>query len=152
MVNQDKRRFLPQTHTARALAALLLIVIAVLAVVIKETPRQVGRRTLLRDGKQLLWARGHPESPDAEWFDVTNSKIDPNTFQFGIGKDSIRAIDHPTFLEADDPRLREWGIDDQTLVIGYAVGDDARAYPLRILDRHELVNDVVGGRPVTVGW
>jgi hypothetical protein len=29
---------------------------------------------------------------------------------------------------------------------------EARAYPLRILNRHELVNDVVGGDPVAIAW
>jgi hypothetical protein len=37
-------------------------------------------------------------------------------------------------------------------VIGVAIGDQARAYPLRILDWHETVNDIVGGVPLTVGY
>lgn len=45
-----------------------------------------------------------------------------------------------TYLEPDD------------LVIGVAIGDEARAYPLRIIDWHETVNDTVGGVPLTVGY
>ena len=41
---------------------------------------------------------------------------------------------------------------DEIDVIGYVDGDDARAYPIALLDQHELVNDNVGGKPVTVGW
>jgi hypothetical protein len=37
-------------------------------------------------------------------------------------------------------------------VIGLEIMGDARAYPLRILIWHEIVNDVVGGMPVTVTY
>jgi len=111
-----------------------------------------GRPIIDRDGRRLLWARGEPDSPEAEWFDVTASSIDPTQFEHGIGKDSIPAIDEPLFVEVDDARLSDVGINDQTMVIGFAHGAEAKAYPLRILNRHELVNDRVGGKPVTVGW
>ena len=35
-------------------------------------------------------------------------------------------------------------------MIGLVVEGDARAYPLRILIWHEIVNDMVGGVPVAV--
>jgi hypothetical protein len=63
----------------------------------------------------------------------------------GPPKDGIPSIDAPVFApvaEADLP--------DQEPVIGLTIGDDARAYPLRILIWHEIVNDVVGGVPVAV--
>ncbi len=44
----------------------------------------------------------------------------------------------------------EW-LDDE-LVIGLIVGDDARAYPVRLLSLHEIVNDTVGGQAVAVTW
>lgn len=44
----------------------------------------------------------------------------------------------------------EWP--DDELVIALAVGGDARAYPLRLLSLHEIVNDTVGGQPVAVTW
>jgi len=83
--------------------------------------------------------------------------------QFGIGQDRIEAIDDPVFVEPDDPRLLEIPAskyrpseapktNDEIMVIGYVYGDDARAYPAALLDGHELVNDMVGGKPVTVGW
>ena len=37
-------------------------------------------------------------------------------------------------------------------VIGFADGGDVKAFPVALLDRHELVNDEIGGKPVTVGW
>jgi hypothetical protein len=37
-------------------------------------------------------------------------------------------------------------------VIGVELGDEARAYPLRVLVWHEVVNDVVGGVPIAVTY
>jgi hypothetical protein len=42
------------------------------------------------------------------------------------------------------------GLADREPVIGLIVNGDARAYPLRILIWHEIVNDTVGGVPVAV--
>ncbi len=93
-----------------------------------------------------------------EWFDITNmTHLEKKGFQYGIGKDKIAAIDDPVFVDADDPRVLEAlkqtrdSLPDMR-VIGYAVGSDIRAYPVGLLNDHELVNDVIGGKPVTVGW
>ncbi len=60
-------------------------------------------------------------------------------------KDCIPSIDKPRFEPLDEVTLP-----DREPVIGLRIGDDIRAYPLRILIRHEIVNDVVGGVPVVV--
>jgi uncharacterized protein DUF3179 len=83
--------------------------------------------------------------------------LEPLRFQYGIGKDSIESIDDPVFVDANDERLlrlarRDIESSDELLVIGYASGGEAKAYPIGLLDHHELVNDHVGGKPVTVGW
>ena len=111
-----------------------------------------GSRLKVQNGRTLLWAKGDPASEESQWFDVTDIPFDPLKFQHGIGKDTIPAIDEPLFVSLGDPRLEEQNITDDSRVIGYAVGDDARAYPIRIMNRHELVNDTVGGKPVTVAW
>ena len=35
-------------------------------------------------------------------------------------------------------------------VIGLSIDGESKAYPVNILSRHEIVNDVVGGVPVAV--
>jgi len=37
-------------------------------------------------------------------------------------------------------------------VIGVEIGGEARAYGTAFLSGHEVVNDVVGGRPIAVTW
>jgi len=62
-----------------------------------------------------------------------------------IPKDAIPSVDDPTFggSYAGDPG-------DRLVVLDWA--DPPRAYPLRYLDFHEIVNDTVGGKPVAVTW
>jgi len=44
------------------------------------------------------------------------------------------------------------GLKAEEPVFGVEINGDARAYPLRILDWHEVVNDRIGGVPVTLTW
>lgn len=124
-------------------------------------------KKIKRDGgKTMLWAgssSGNPDSADSQWYDFTGSSIPAGDLQFGIGKDRIRAIDDPMFVSPGDPRLLEFRhspyrkdekpkANDDIRVVGYVHGGEARAYPVALLDGHELVNDMFGDKPVTVGW
>jgi hypothetical protein len=65
----------------------------------------------------------------------------------GPPPDGIPPIDNPTFdsLAEGDTWLAE-----VQPVIALAVGDEAKAYPLAILTRHEIANDEIAGMPVAV--
>jgi len=65
----------------------------------------------------------------------------------GPPRDGIPPIDMPKFIAARDADA--W-LKDNEPVIAFANGGETRAYPLQILIWHEIVNDVVGGTPVTV--
>ena len=65
----------------------------------------------------------------------------------GPPRDGIPPLDEPvftTFYDADD-----W-LNSKEPVISLEIGGDARAYPLQIITWHEIVNDQVGGVPVSV--
>jgi len=138
------------------------------AVEAEEHSHQTGNRSkrhffpkVYSEGdKQFLWALGskNPKDESHKAFDMTGTPLSLERVQYGIGRDTIASIDHPVFVDPDDPRLRLlWGHSetqdvDFLPVIGYEHNGVARAYPVRLLDHHELVNDTVGGKPVTVGW
>ncbi|TVP54559.1 MAG: DUF3179 domain-containing protein [Gemmatimonadales bacterium] len=65
----------------------------------------------------------------------------------GPPPDGIPAIDNPRFIRADEAGLRP-----EAMVIGFAHGGEAKAYPQSILVHHEIVNDVVGGLNVGVTY
>ncbi|QDG79021.1 DUF3179 domain-containing protein [Labrenzia sp. PHM005] len=66
----------------------------------------------------------------------------------GPPKDGIPSIDKPYFQKAEDI---DWLEDDEP-VIHLELDGVARAYPLQILIWHEIVNDVIGARPVSVTY
>ncbi len=43
-------------------------------------------------------------------------------------------------------------MEDDNLVIGYVAGDRAYAYPINIVNMHELVNDELAGVPVLISY
>jgi Protein of unknown function (DUF3179) len=70
-------------------------------------------------------------------------------YRGGPGRDVIPALNRPVpappsggdrFLAQHEP------------VLAVSIGDETRAYPLQILVWHELVNDVIAGRPVLVTY
>ena len=63
-------------------------------------------------------------------------------------RDCIPSIDKPKFVSADDADH----VADDAIVIAISYGGDHRAYPARILDHHEIVNDTIGGDPIAITW
>ena len=66
----------------------------------------------------------------------------------GPPPDGIPSIDDPTFLRVDDVAF----VEDGEAVLVLEIDGDARAYPVQIMTWHEIVNDTVGGTPVTVSF
>ncbi|MCE2457182.1 MAG: DUF3179 domain-containing protein [Dehalococcoidia bacterium] len=63
--------------------------------------------------------------------------------------DAIPAILDPEFVSAEEASE---DLEDHNLVLGLSINDDHRAYSIPALSSHEIVNDVVGGKPVAVTW
>ncbi len=131
--------------------------------------REIGERglyvatvTLLVVGSAVGLALGGatgeaaPEAPapDEADFEVaddgTRYTVDPAQLQQGCpgGTDCIPSIDDPSFQSPDEAG---W-LSGDDLVVGIEVDGEARAYPLRVLNVHEIVNDEIGGRPVAVTY
>jgi hypothetical protein len=75
--------------------------------------------------------------------------IDPEIpgMKASVARDFITALWEPQFARAGDATLS-----NDEPVIGLAINGQAKAYPLAILNSHEIANDVVGGIPVAVTW
>ncbi len=66
----------------------------------------------------------------------------------GPPPDGIPAIDAPVFAAAGKIDF----LADNEAVLALEINGDARAYPLQVMTWHELVNDTVGGVPVTISY
>ena len=69
-------------------------------------------------------------------------------FSGGPPKDGIPAIDTPVFEQVNAAGSNAPAATEP--VMSLTIAGDARAYPLRILIWHEIVNDTVGGTPVSI--
>jgi hypothetical protein len=66
----------------------------------------------------------------------------------GVVVDGIPALDNPEMIEGSESN---YPLPSEP-VFGISINGDARAYPLRILDWHEMANDIVGGVPVSLAY
>ena len=74
---------------------------------------------------------------------VENYGMIPEYWQYGLGPYAFRPINDPEFLLPGDEGYPS--VDDTFQVIGASFhGDDARAYPIPIIENHEVVNDGAG--------
>ncbi len=99
----------------------------------------------------LSMVSANPDRWKREWgrtvFSITSVDF-KEIISGGPPKDGIPSIDRPRFIPVSAVK----GLEDTVPVISFSHNGDARAYPLGILMRHEIVNDVVGGMPVAVTY
>ena len=94
----------------------------------------------------LVWPSSAASGPNG--FDLEGASIPVEEIQRGgPPRDGIPALDDPVMVGPGDTA---WP--DEVLVLGISHGGEARAYPIPVLDWHELVNDQVGKVPVLVSW
>lgn len=82
-------------------------------------------------------------------FNLTNLLVPCDEIKGGgPPRDGIPSIDKPDFTEASNARH----VFKDDYVLGVFYNGVAKAYPVRILDWHEIVNDYFGDTPVAVTW
>lgn len=68
--------------------------------------------------------------------------------QGGPPRNGIPAVSNPVFEPVSDA---QW-LAPSYRVLAIVIDSDARAYPIRIMNWHEIVNDIVGGLPVVISY
>ena len=71
-------------------------------------------------------------------------------------RDARRAVPRDAFPVLTNPKMvspeKAEGVRADDMVIGITAGGRAKAYPIPVMGRHELVNDEIGGIPIAVSW
>ena len=81
------------------------------------------------------------ESIELNGFDLSDVSVSQeDIFQGGPPREGIPAIDVPKFVGVDAADF----LSDDDRVLGVEINGVARAYPIRILNWHEIVNDKIG--------
>ena len=117
----------------------------------------------------MLWQQAHPEVAPHPSFprlkQALLQRIDPAFDRFvradsemdirieeiawgGVAVDGIPALTNPELIAAGEADY----ILPEESVFGIEIDGDARAYPLRFMDWHEMLNDVIGGVPVSLAY
>ena len=90
-------------------------------------------------------------------FDLSTTLVPRELVVAAMARDGVRVLSEPATIdpaEVDHRNQEERGKllvpDDR--VVGVAIAGEARAYPLRLMRWHEVVNDVVGGEPIAITY
>lgn len=82
-------------------------------------------------------------------FDLSDSLIDSHQILAGgPPKDGIPSIDKPKFIIATEADF----LRDEDRILGIDLNDTRKAYPISILNWHEIVNDEIGGEHFAITY
>ncbi len=82
-------------------------------------------------------------------FEVADALIPPGKIESGgPPRDGIPALTRPEMLSIEKAQYLRAG----DRVLGLTHNGESRAYPIRLLNWHEVVNDTVGGKPVVITY
>ena len=100
--------------------------------------------------------KGNGQSVDTYGFDLSNLQTNGGAFvASGNPRDFLRSLDQPDILAghemlAHNAKLRSKYVVTTDRVIGVNINGKARAYPLNVMNVHEIVNDELDGVPIAV--
>ncbi len=113
---------------------------------------------LLVEGKLRVNVVGDGEHIESYGFDLSNLAVDRGLVEPVNGpKDRFESLVMPKAVSADEvrelnrKRYGKWLVNTDR-VIGVIVGDEARAYPIRVMNWHAIANDRLGGQPIAVTY
>lgn len=127
---------------------LLVLVVAVIAL--------ISWRLTVILGAGGSRAVGDGRTVESYGFDLSGALVAPIVAS-GTAKDGLRALVNPATAsgEALETLLADKHhkfLVSSDRVIGVVINGEARAYPLRILNWHEVANDTLGGVPIAVTY
>ncbi len=100
--------------------------------------------------------KGDGQSVNTYGFDLSNLQTNGGAFvASGNSKDFLRSLDQPKVLPghemlAYNAKLRSKYVVTADRVIGVQINGKSRAYPLNLMNVHEVVNDELAGVPIAV--
>lgn len=128
---------------------LVVVVVFFAAVAINQVSQVIASRSEPRVGDG--------QDPSTYGYDLSELAVDTRWLAAAMPKDNLQPLTRPSLLtaaEVDSLNGAERGkyLVSEDRVVGVVIDGVARAYPLRVLDWHEVVNDTIAGVPVLVAW
>jgi len=126
---------------------LLFIVIALFISTLSFSQRPSAKNNgkfFENNGNKMLFG-----GKDHEHFVIDNLDLKPEQFHYGIGRERFPALLEPKF-ETIEKADAIWKDTDRFLVA--KKGNEIKAYSVKDLTRHEVVNDVIDGEPIFAAY
>ena len=98
-----------------------------------------------QEGKKMLYG-GENEN---QHFDISGYSLKDAQFHYGIGREKFPALLNPEFISVQAADTI-WA-DSSRFLLAHA-GNDVKAYSVEDLTRHEVVNDVLDGKPIMAAY
>jgi len=100
---------------------------------------------------------GDGRDPATYGFDLAGLRDEPGLATSGHPRDFLPSLDRPSTIAgaevAEYNRThRRRPVVSADRVVGVSIGGESRAYPLPLLESHEVVNDELGGVPIAVSF
>ncbi|MCY4064058.1 MAG: DUF3179 domain-containing protein, partial [Chloroflexi bacterium] len=132
----------PQLRVTKPLLLIIILVLlpgaALAQLSCDQPPAPFDDENLLKNWQRVWDLMDVCKSQEGVFYEIMSG---------GVGRDGIPPIDHPQF---DDLATADLWLQPASPVIALEIDGVARAYPLAILTRHEIANDVINDVHVAV--
>jgi hypothetical protein len=108
-------------------------------------PEVSPEKIIEKDGRLWLWGG----SSEAMHFDLAECSLNLEGLRYGLGREAFPALIEPRFISGAE--ASKW-LDPTAPVLVVHIGEEIKVYPVSLLTRHEVVNDVVAGRPIFAAY
>jgi hypothetical protein len=91
-------------------------------------------------------------------FDMSNLQLDEEDILAAMQHRNMSPVMHQPSSMSKEELVRKIEMDrdpflvSSDLVVGVTLNGESRAYPMHMLDVHEIINDTLGGVPIVVSW
>jgi len=112
----------------------------------KQRPRALENGNFFeKNGYKMLY--GGLDS--TQHFYIDNLELKPEQFHYGIGREAFPALLKPEFITV--PVADGFWSNEDRFLVAYA-GNEVKAYAIKDLIRHEIVNDELNGQPIMAAY
>ena len=120
---------------------------------ITEVPLEKNKRPVSSENGKFFEVDGHKMlyggEDSTQHFNITDYTLVDEQFHYGIGREVFPALLEPTFMSVEEADT-SW-VDSTRFLVAYS-GDKVKAYSVQDLTRHEVVNDVLDGKPIMAAY
>lgn len=112
----------------------------------KKRPLSIQLGKIFKTGENKFLFGGKDSS---QHFNINSCELKDENFHYGIGREEFPALLEPSFISVQEADSI-WP-DTSRFLVAFS-GNDVKAYSIKDLTRHEVVNDMLNGKPIMAAY